>query len=119
MNRETLDKLNAKLGSKEEEVKNYTQPEKGGVALVNVNNRIHLIFGEEYGMHVYSLENMGTSVELSIPVIYNENELKKKETVMKKEVLRLQDVTYKKENTFIFRNMTFSIMEVRLWESHP
>lgn len=79
MNRETLDKLNAKLGSKEEEVKNYTQPEKGGVALVNVNNRIHLIFGEEYGMHVYSLENMGTSVELSIPVIYNENELKKKE----------------------------------------
>ena len=79
MNRETLDKLNAKLGSKEEEVKNYTQPEKGGVALVNVNNRIHLIFGEEYGMHVYSLENVGTSVELSIPVIYNENELKKKE----------------------------------------
>ena len=79
MNRETLDKLNAKLGSKEEEVKNYTQPEKGGVALVNVNNRIHLIFGEEYGMHVYSLENMGTSVELSIPVIYNENELKKKD----------------------------------------
>lgn len=79
MNRETLDKLNAKLGSKEEEVKNYTQPEKGGVALVNVNNRIHLLFGEEYGMHVYSLENVGTSVELSIPVIYNENELKKKE----------------------------------------
>lgn len=79
MNRETLDKLNAKLGSKEEEVKNYTQPEKRGVALVNVNNRIHLIFGEEYGMHVYSLENMGTSVELSIPVIYNENELKKKD----------------------------------------
>ena len=30
-------------------------------------------------MHVYSLENVGTSVELSIPVIYNENELKKKE----------------------------------------
>lgn len=79
MNRETLAKLNAKLGSKEEEVKNYTQPEKGGVALVNVNNRIHLLFGEEYGMHVYSLENVGTSVELSIPVIYNENELKKKE----------------------------------------
>lgn len=79
MNRETLDKLNAKLASKEEELKNYTQPEKGGVALVNVNNRIHLIFGEEYGMHVYSLENVGTSVELSIPVIYNENELNKKE----------------------------------------
>lgn len=35
---------------------------------------------------------------------------------MKKEVLRLQDVTYKKENTFIFRNMTFSIRRVRLWD---
>lgn len=30
---------------------------------------------------------------------------------MKKEVLRLQDVTYKKENTIIFRNMTFSVLE--------
>lgn len=29
---------------------------------------------------------------------------------MKKEVLRLQDVTYKKQNTFIFRNMSFHIM---------
>ena len=79
MDRKTLDKLNAKLGSKEEEVKNYAHPEKGGVALVNVNNRVHLIFGEEYGMHVYSLENVGTSVELTIPVVMNENELKKKE----------------------------------------
>lgn len=83
MNRSTLDRLNAKLCSKEEELKNVTQPEKGGVALVNVNNRIHLLFGEEYGMHVYSLENMGTSVELSIPVISNENELNK---VKKKEL---------------------------------
>ena len=80
MNRETLNKLNAKLGSKEEEVKNYSsQPETGGVALVNVNNRIHLIFGEEYGMHVFSAENMGTSVELTIPVIMNEGELKKEQ----------------------------------------
>lgn len=76
MSRETLEKLNAKLGSKEEEVRNSAQPEKGGVALVNVNNRIHLLFGEEYGMHVYSLEDVGTTVEMSIPVIYNENELK-------------------------------------------
>ena len=80
MNRETLNKLNAKLGSKEEEVKNYSsQPETGGVALVNVNNRIHLIFGEEYGMHVFSVENVGTSVELTIPIIMNEGELKKEQ----------------------------------------
>ncbi len=30
---------------------------------------------------------------------------------MKKEVLRLQDVTYKKQNTFIFRNMSFHVMK--------
>lgn len=78
MKEEVLRKLNAKLGSKEEELKNYTHSEKqGGVALTNVNNRIHLIFGEEYGMHVFSMENVGTSIELSIPAVTNENELKK------------------------------------------
>ena len=30
---------------------------------------------------------------------------------MKKEILRLQDVTYKKQNTIIFRNMTFNILK--------
>ena len=30
---------------------------------------------------------------------------------MKKEVLRLQDVTYKKQNTIIFRNMSFNVMK--------
>lgn len=30
---------------------------------------------------------------------------------MKKEILRLQDVTYKKQNTFIFRNMSFNVMK--------
>ena len=76
MNRETLDKLNAKLGSKEEEVKNYTQPEKGGVALVNVNNRIHLLFGEEYGMHVYSVAGEGTDVEITIPILNDDRQIK-------------------------------------------
>ena len=47
------------------------QPEekKGGIALANVNNRIHLIFGDEYGMHVYSMAECGTDVEISIPVV--------------------------------------------------
>ena len=47
----------------------YTEEEKkGGIALVNVNNRIHLIFGEEYGMHIYSIEKQGTDVEITIPI---------------------------------------------------
>ena len=42
---------------------------KGGIALVNVNNRIHLIFGDEYGIQVYSAVGIGTDVEISIPAI--------------------------------------------------
>ncbi len=37
------------------------------MALANVNNRIRLIFGEEYGIHVYSMLGQGTEVEISIP----------------------------------------------------
>lgn len=70
MDESTLEKLNKKLGRIETQFAKAEQESKGGIALVNVNNRIHLIFGEEYGMHVYSVEGMGTDVELTIP-IYN------------------------------------------------
>lgn len=39
----------------------------GGIALVNVSNRIKLLFGEEYGIYVYSTLNMGTDVEITLP----------------------------------------------------
>ncbi len=42
---------------------------KGGIALSNVNNRIHILFGQEYGMHVYSIEGTGTDVDISIPIV--------------------------------------------------
>lgn len=48
---------------------------KGGIALVNVNNRIHLLFGEEYGIHVYSMPEIGTDVKIRIPVIYSDRNL--------------------------------------------
>lgn len=41
----------------------------GSIALQNVNDRIKLYFGNEYGMHVYSTLNLGTSVELVLPLI--------------------------------------------------
>ena len=37
---------------------------------------------------------------------------------MKKEILRLQDVTYKKQNTIIFRNMTFNILKGEITVSY-
>ena len=39
-----------------------------GIALVNVNSRIRLIFGENYGIHVYSMENAGTEVQIRVPL---------------------------------------------------
>ena len=47
---------------------------QGGIALVNVNNRIHLLFGEEYGLHVYSMPDVGTDVEIRLPAVYSERE---------------------------------------------
>lgn len=73
MDEQELSKLNEKLrNNRSKEYQN--QSEMGGIALVNVNNRIHLLFGEEYGMHVYSVLGIGTDVEISLPTIHD-NEL--------------------------------------------
>ena len=38
-----------------------------GIALPNVNRRIKLLFGEEYGLRVMSTPGLGTDVEISLP----------------------------------------------------
>ena len=45
--------------------------EKAGmsIGLVNVNERIRLHFGMEYGLHIYSVQEMGTSVEFILPCV--------------------------------------------------
>ena len=67
MEEEQLHELNRKLSQGLQEPDTSAHGTQGGVALANVNNRIRLIFGEEYGMHVYSLIGQGTDVEISIP----------------------------------------------------
>lgn len=75
MDEETLAKLNRKLGKNTEPL--YAKEEqKGGIALANVNNRIHLIFGDEYGLHVYSMPQQGTDVEISIPMHFDDKAVK-------------------------------------------
>ncbi len=46
--------------------------QQGGIALVNVKNRIKLLFGEEYGVTIYSTVNIGTDVEITLPLITKE-----------------------------------------------
>lgn len=38
-----------------------------GIALTNVNNRLKLYFGEDYGLRVCSIDGQGTDVEVCIP----------------------------------------------------
>ena len=41
--------------------------EAGRIALSNVNNRIKLIFGEDYGINILSEKGVGTDVEITLP----------------------------------------------------
>lgn len=71
MDEPTLAKLNRQLGGGGRALADSSEEKKGGIALVNVNNRIHLLFGEEYGMHVYSIRGKGTDVEVTLPIVMN------------------------------------------------
>jgi two-component system sensor histidine kinase YesM len=42
---------------------------QGGIALYNVSSRIKLLFGEEYGLQIYSSKNIGTNVRINLPLI--------------------------------------------------
>ena len=81
MDERTLTKMNERLqksgrafGARESEA-------RGGIALVNVNNRIHLLYGEEYGLHVFSMPGLGTDVEITLPAITSDREVKNKEAL--------------------------------------
>ncbi len=78
MDDEALARLNRRLGRDGKSLECGREPEKGGIALVNVNNRIHLIFGEEYGMHVYSMAGAGTDVEITLPTAFDEEKIRQK-----------------------------------------
>ena len=49
-----------------------------GVGLVNVNNRIKILFGEQYGLHIESEWEEGTTVSMKIPAILYSEENRKK-----------------------------------------
>ncbi|WP_228351848.1 sensor histidine kinase [Variimorphobacter saccharofermentans] len=66
---QTLSRLNASLEeaaipTTHEEIKS-----KGGIALRNVSQRIKLLFGEDYGIHVYSTLGFGADVHITLPKI--------------------------------------------------
>lgn len=81
MDEETLTKLNRKLGRSAGPLASQEEEKQGGIALVNVNNRIHLIFGDEYGIHVYSVPQSGTDVEITLPIVTSDREIKNRDVL--------------------------------------
>jgi two-component system sensor histidine kinase YesM len=67
MGKEVLAELNRQLATKRFQHVNGDNSQEGGIALVNVNNRIQLLFGEQYGLCVYSTPGVGTDVEITLP----------------------------------------------------
>ena len=81
MDEETLIRINEKLGKGSLSIAKHEQEAKGGLALVNVDNRIRLLFGDEYGLHVYSIPDIGTDVEISIPAISSDRDITNSEAI--------------------------------------
>jgi len=50
-----------------------------GFGLANVNERIRMYFGEQYGVSIVSQKGKGTIVEIRIPALFSVDEKQKKE----------------------------------------
>ena len=81
MDENTLAQLNERLDKSGRAFQEDKEEHTGGVALVNVNNRIHLLFGEEYGVHVFSIPMAGTDVRITLPMITSNRELLRNEVL--------------------------------------
>jgi two-component system sensor histidine kinase YesM len=69
MTQDTLDEINDRLSHVFAGDLNDDKKKKGSIALTNVCRRIKLLFGEDYGIHIFSIEGVGTDVRISIPAI--------------------------------------------------
>ena len=64
MNENKLSELNQSIEGISSETGNMKH---NGIALENVNKRIHILFGERYGLHAYSTPGQGTDIEIFLP----------------------------------------------------
>lgn len=69
MNREALLSLREKLEKGTSFDIEPAKKRKSGIAIVNLNQRLKLAFGEEYGVSVSSLEQVGTFFTITVPAI--------------------------------------------------
>lgn len=67
MEKEEVDKINEVLHSSG--TGHLKKEGRGGIALTNINIRIKLIFGTEYGITLFSCKNVGTTVQINVPLV--------------------------------------------------
>ena len=81
MERKALNDLNERICSNNRGMEDTMSGNQRstGIALPNIHRRIQLLFGEEYGVHVYSTIGQGTDVEIVIPADYKKKEEHKDE----------------------------------------
>lgn len=70
MSREKLEFINENLG-----MANKKEDGHQSIGMGNINERIKIFYGEEYGMYVFSELNIGTKVVLILPAIEGEENL--------------------------------------------
>ncbi|HWR62721.1 MAG TPA: sensor histidine kinase [Clostridia bacterium] len=66
---EVLSGINRQMNEIYAQASGQDSNQKGGIAMINVNNRIKLQYGEKYGLRMYSVRGLGTSVEVTLPKI--------------------------------------------------
>ena len=69
-----LGRLNEKLSRMDAGDGSANENGKGGIALINVNSRIRLLMGDEYGIHIFSTPEIGTEVCLTFPYMFEQTE---------------------------------------------
>lgn len=68
MEESVLESITRRLANPVSEKEAGEKGRNGGIALVNVDNRIRLLFGEQYGLRLSSIRGFGTRVEITLPV---------------------------------------------------
>ena len=76
MNEEDLAALRSKLAASADGHWD-TGHESSGIAMRNINNRLKLLYGEDCGITVSSVEEVGTEVELTLPRHFQDEEEEK------------------------------------------
>lgn len=67
MSKEALKSLKQKLSSRVD-ITSSTDESGRGIGLANINNRIKLYYGDEYGLKISSILNVGTFVTVEFPI---------------------------------------------------